>query len=288
MQRQKTDLQKLGSRIHTIRGRPDQIPDASIIIPVNAQGDLDNVLHVITDIARYDGENSLEILIVVNNYAPDKTPDVQRHKDLGINVLTIPNVRRQGEIVSFTARVPGVRAASSENTILFDADCKLIDPTLLIDWYIREMKAGAALAYTHVDYFALNPGLIVKLRVFLHHASRWIKRVLLRIPTARGSSYAVNRTIFLQAYESDMLADELNVGPVIKSMGHKIAYTQAREMRVLTSGRMFKGGWVELFKYFRYRLRYNLKMLPVGRDTRKRTNRHKAPIRRYVNNEPID
>lgn len=288
MQNHEIDLQELGSKVKTIRGNSAQAPDASVVIPVNAQGDLDNVFHVISDVARYNGKNHIEIVIVVNNYEPDEVPNVQRHLDLGLQVLTIPNVRREGEVVSFTARVPGVRAASSENAILFDADCKLVNPTRLIDWYIHEMKAGAALAYTHVDYFDLDPGLVVKLRVFIHHASRWVKRVLLRIPTARGSSYAVNRTIFLQAYDKDMLADELNVGPVVKAMGHKIAYTHAKDLRVLTSGRMFKGGLVELFKYFRYRLRYNLKMLPVGEDTRKRTDRHKAPVRKYINNRPVD
>lgn len=288
MQNHEIDLVELGSKVKAIRGDLALAPDASIVIPVNAQGDLDNVFHVISDVARYNGKNHIEIVIVVNNYEPDEAPDVQRHVDLGLKVLTIPNVRREGEVVSFTARVPGVRAASSENAILFDADCKLVNPTRLIDWYIHEMKSGAALAYTHVDYFDLDPGLVVKLRVFIHHASRWVKRVLFRIPTARGSSYAVNRTIFLQAYDKDMLADELNVGPVVKAMGHKIAYTHAKDLRVLTSGRMFKGGLVELFKYFRYRLRYNLKMLPVGEDTRKRTDRHKAPVRKYINNRPVD
>lgn len=288
MQRQSIDLLKLGSTIREIRGNPDDIPDASIIIPVNAQGDLDNVLHMISDIARYNGSHHLELVIVVNNYEPDQPPNVQRHIDLGLKVLMIPNVRREGEVVSFTARVPGVRAAASENAILFDADCKLVSPTDLIDWFIRELNAGAALAYTHVDYFDLEPGLVVRMRVFIHHASRWVKRVLLRIPTARGSSYAVNRSVFLEAYDRDMLADELNVGPVVKSLGHKIAYTQAKNLRVLTSGRMFKGGWVTLFKYFRYRLRYNLRMIPVGEDTRKRSDRHKAPVRRYINNRPVD
>jgi hypothetical protein len=288
MQNHEINMLELGAKVKTIRGDLALAPDASIVIPVNAQGDLDNVFHVISDVARYSGKNHIEIVIVVNNYEPDEAPDVQRHINLGLKVLTIPNVRREGEVVSFTARVPGVRAASSENAILFDADCKLVNPTQLIDWYIHEMKAGAALAYTHVDYFDLDPGGVVKLRVFIHHASRWVKRVLLRIPTARGSSYAVNRTIFLEAYDRDMLADELNVGPVVKAMGHKIAYTHAKDLRVLTSGRMFKGGLVELFKYFRYRLRYNLKMLPVGEDTRKRTDRHKAPVRKYINNRPVD
>jgi hypothetical protein len=288
MQRPDINLLELGSKVKALRGNPNQIPDASVIVPVNAQGDLDNVFRVISDVAQYNGNNCIEIVIVVNNYEEEEPPDVRRHTDLGLTVLMIPNVRREGEVVSFTARVPGVRAAASENAILFDADCKLVNATDLIDWFIRELNAGATLAYTHVDYFDLDPGFIVQLRVFIHHASRWVKRVIFRIPIARGSSYAVNRTIFLEAYDKDMLADELNVGPVVKAMGHKIAYTQARNLRVLTSGRMFKGGWVQLFKYFRYRLRYNLKMLPVGEDTRKRTDRHKAPVRKYVNNRPVD
>lgn len=288
MHSQKIDLPQLELKIRAMRGNTAETPDASVVIPVNAQGDLDNVFHVISDMARYSGKNRIEIVIVVNNYEPDQTPDVKRHVELGLNVLTIPNVRREGEVVSFTARVPGIRAAASENVILFDADCKLVSPTDLIDWFIRELNAGAALAYTHVDYFDLNPGFVVKMRVFIHHASRWVKRVIFRIPTARGSSYAVNRTVFLEAYDRDMLADELNVGPVVKAMGRKIAYTHAKHLRVLTSGRMFKSGWISLFKYFRYRLRYNLKMIPVGEDTRKRSDRHNAPVRRYINNRPVD
>ncbi len=278
----------LRQRIRQMRGDPNRTPDGSIVVPVNAQGDLENVLRLIANIAEYQGNNCVEIVIVVNNYAPDDPPDVQRHDELGLKVITIPNVRRKGEVVSFTARIPGIRKAASDNLLLFDADCKLVSPTDLIDWYINQLKSGVALAYTHVDFYDLLPYPAVYTQVIVHHVSRWIKRVVFRVPVARGSSYAVNRTMLLQAYDSDMLADDMNVGPTIKAMGGKIAYTGARKLRVLTSGRMFRGGWIKLLKYFRYRLRYNLKMLPVGTDARERTDRHNTPVRRYVGNKPQD
>jgi hypothetical protein len=288
MNEQDIDLVTLGQRVRELRGDTSRPPDGSIVIPVNAQGDLDNVFRLIDDVTKYGGANHIEIVIVVNNYEPEEPPDVQRHKNLGVKVLTIPNVRRKGEVVSFTARIPGIREAGSDNLLLFDADCQLVSPTDLIDWYIAQLKSGAVLAYTHVDYYDVLPDITVRVQLFVHHTSRWIKRVIFRIPVARGSSYAVNRIILLKAYDQNMLADDMNVGPTIKALGGKIVFTNAINLRVLTSGRMFRGGWIELLKYFRYRLRYNLKMLPVGTDATERTDRHMNPVRKYIDNKPQD
>ena len=62
------DLRKLGNQISRLRGEKSVQPDISIVIPVNAQGDLKNVLKVLSDIAEYTGTYILEVILVINNY----------------------------------------------------------------------------------------------------------------------------------------------------------------------------------------------------------------------------
>ena len=79
----------------------------------------------------------------------------------------------------------------------------------------------------------------------------------------------------------------MNVGPSVKSIGVKVDYNSKKEMVVMTSGRMFSGGWYKLFKYLLYRLRYNIRVLPVRADAKSHTNREDDPVRRYINNKPV-
>ena len=120
-----------------------------------------------------------------------------------------------------------------------------------------------------------------------HHGSRWVKRVLLRIPTIRGSNYAVDRDLFLGLYERGMLAEDMNVGPAMHKFSGPIPYSGDLRHVVLTSGRMFRGGWRKLSRYLLYRLRSNLRVIPVHEDAASRTGREHEPVRRYVDNEPV-
>jgi hypothetical protein len=58
-------------------------------------------------------------------------------------------------------------------------------------------------------------------------------------------------------------------------------------MAVLTSGRMFAGGWRKLWRYLRYRLRYNVRVLPVRPGVAARTGREHDPVREYRANRPV-
>ncbi len=146
------ELCQLRGQILKLRGDPASNPDASIVIPVNAQGDLENVLHLLGDIARYTGPYSLEMILVINNFPPNEPPvQVDTYGSLGPKIVSIPNIRKPGEAPGFTARIPGARAALSENTIFFDADCRIPNPTALLDWYIRQFRSGTHAAYTRVE-----------------------------------------------------------------------------------------------------------------------------------------
>jgi hypothetical protein len=180
-----------------------------------------------------------------------------------------------------------VRAADSDICLLFDADCRIPDPTSLIDWYVERFRAGAHAAYTHVAYYDLVPRWSVYTRVAVHHAARWFKRAVLRIPTTRGSNYAVKRSTMIALYDSGMLADEMNVGPTMKAHAGRVAYSGSKRLAVLTSGRMFSGGWIGLARYLIYRLKYNLRVLPVRPGVARHTGRENDPIRRYVDNRPV-
>ncbi|MBW2269413.1 MAG: glycosyltransferase [Deltaproteobacteria bacterium] len=285
---QNVDLARIRRLFGTAPAGAEAPPGVSIIIPVNAQGDLENVLHVIDDIARYEGRHSLEMLLVVNNFEEGQPPAeaVAQYRDLGLRVVAVPSVRRRGEAIGFSARVLGICEASSEQVLLFDADCRIPDATGLIDWYMEQLDQGADCAYTHVAYYDYEPAWDLRLHFALHHLARWVKRVLMRIPTTRGSNYAVRRTPMLEFYDAGLLADEMNTGPAFKRAGRRVAYSGASRLRVYTSGRMFKRGLLRKLPYYKYRFLYNLRVLPGGPGVRERSGREKDPVRRYTDNRP--
>jgi len=263
------------------RGDLKRLPDASIVIPVNAQGDFVTVLGVLADIAVYRGAHTFEVILAVNNYPADEVPqEIEVFRSMGVMVAATPSVRRPEEAVCFSARMTGVQAAHTDFLLLFDADCRIPYATALIDWYIDRLHHETGLAYTHVAYFDLKKDLSVYARIAAHHGARWVKRQLLHIPTTRGGNYAANRTKMLEYYNRKMLSDDLNVGPAFKANGQTIAYSGKRQLAVMTSGRVFSGGWHKLVRYLLYRLRYNLKMLPVGTDVTNRLHRGDNNVRK--------
>jgi hypothetical protein len=84
----------------------------------------------------------------------------------------------------------------------------------------------------------------------------------------------------LSFYGQKLLSDDLNVGPTFKAKGFRIDYSGSRELVVLTSGRMFSASWLRVIRYLLYRLRYNLKMLPVGQDVTERIHRGSDNVRK--------
>ena len=239
-------------------------PDASIVVPVDARGDLTTVLTLVEDLARYAGAHSLEFVLVINNYPPERPPgEIARYRELGFRVVAVPDAWVQGHVVSFAARIPGARAARSECLVHFDADCRVPNPTQLVDWYVTQLTTGAHAAYTRVAYHELRRSLSVRTRIAVHHGARWVKRRLLGVPTLRGSNYAIRRTTFLELYDEGFLSDDFNVGFAVKRHGLTIRYSGARNLTVLTSGRRFKGGWRKLGRYLVYRLVYNVRALRV-------------------------
>jgi len=250
------DLQRLRGDSHTP-------PHASIVIPVNAQKDLSSVLSLAFDLAGYQGSQPLEIILVVNNYPENNPPEeIQTYQQLGFKVLGIEKVTYRGG-VALAARIPGIELAQSESILLFDADCRIPNPTALLDWYIDQLNSGADLAYTHVDYFDLPAGLVIKIRMAIHHASRWYKRALLGIPTSRGSNYAMKRKLILELFAQERVHYDIQIGPLVKSLGKRVIYSGAKEHVVLTSGRFFSNSWKELFAYLIWRIGYYLRVKPT-------------------------
>jgi hypothetical protein len=204
-----------------------------------------------------------------------------------VRVLAVPSVREPGVAVALSARVAGMRAVGSPYAIHLDADCRVPDPTSLLDWYVERLHSGDGVAYTCVRYHSVRRRSSVYARIAVHHAARWGKRVILRIPTTRGSSYAVHVPTFLRLHAEGLVADEMNVGPAARSRGVRVVYSGDRRMVVRTSGRMFAGGWRKLGRYLRYRLRYNLRVLPVRPGVAARTGREADPVRVYRANRPV-
>ena len=243
-----------------LRGDPAIHPRASIVIPVNAQKDLENILRLASEISRYEGVNTLELILVVNNFPPDHPPtELKIYRKIGFSVIAIPQIEHKGE-VAIAARIPGIKMAKSEFILLFDADCKIPNPSALIDWYVSQLEKGADLAYTHVGYMDLPAGFSVKVRMFIHHTSRWFRRSVLGIPTTRGSNYGIKRKLMLDLFSQGRLHYDILVGPMVRSKGGRIAYSDSKDLIVYTSGRFFSGSWKELFSYLIWRVGYYLRV----------------------------
>jgi hypothetical protein len=254
---------QLRDKISQMRGDPALPPEASIVIPVNAQQDLVPLQRVLSDLTRYSGSRRIEIILVINNFPVDEPPDAIRgYEQAGFQVIGIPHIIHHGGI-AMAARIPGVKLAHSQNVLLFDADVLIPYPDALLDWYMERLQEGCDLAYTHVDYTDLPSGISVKVRMFVHHASRWIKRNLLRIPTSRGSNYAIRRNLMLDLFEQGRIPYDIHVGPVVKFMGGRIAYSGVKELEVLTSGRFFDPGWKVLLAYLVWRTGYYFRILKM-------------------------
>ena len=73
------------------------LPDASIIIPVNAKEHLEKVFRILDDIASYRGQHVFEVILVVNNYPPDQPPpQIEQYRSRNLHVIAIPNTHRPG------------------------------------------------------------------------------------------------------------------------------------------------------------------------------------------------
>jgi len=243
-------------------GALDRQIQASIIVPVNAQGDILTVLHLMEDLQAYGGPYSSELVLVINNYASDAPPvEIEHLRLAGVQVVAEPDAHRPGEVVIISARALGVREAHSSITIHFDADCHIPHPTTLLNWYIEQLREKASLAYSHVSFYDLRKDPSVRIKIAFHHFVRFVKRALLKIPTTRGSNYAIRRELFLKLYQEGKISVDLQVGPAAKKEGAKIVYSADKSLYVFTSGRRFKGGWRKLPGYAIKRLIYNIRSL---------------------------
>ncbi len=250
-------------RVRALRGDASRAPDGSIIIPVNAQADVERVWTLINDLLFYQGRSTFEIIVMVNNYRPDDPPVLDPFHQAGVRVVSCPDVRIPGIRVAVTARVHGARVAASSLTIHIDADCRVPNPTALLDWYVEQFAAGVSAAYTPVNFCDLSDDSATRARVAIHHLTRWFKRRVLGVPTIRGSNFAIDRELFIELFDAGYLPADFSIGPVLRARGMPVAYSNSPHLAVLTSGRYFERGWRELVRYLIYRLRYNVRMLRV-------------------------
>ena len=259
-----TNLNVLREQMMRLRGDMERSPDVAIVIPVNAKGDLRAVLKPLSDIIHYTGQNTVEIILVINNFPADNPPpEIEEFRNQGVRVVAAPSARRPGEVVILSARALGVRAAEASVTVHFDADNHIVDINALLDWYVQCLKSGAQLAYSHVDFLDVRNIPSIRAKIAIHHALRWGKRNLLGIPTTLGCNCAIDRSLYLRLYDAGKLSVDLQLGPTAKLAGARIVYSGRPNLTVYTSGRTFRGGWARLFRMLRYRLRYNLRVLPT-------------------------
>jgi hypothetical protein len=247
---------------HTPVPAVPNIVDVAIVVPVNAESDLDEARQLLEDLTAYHGAHTLDLVFVVNNFSPSRAPDgLAALEQGGARVLAVPNLRKEGYSIGIAARAYGLRHTRADQAILLDADCRVPNPTELVDWYVDQLRGGASAAYTRVSHHGLSAARSVRVRVWMHHTARWLKRTLLRIPTLRGSNYAVRTAEFLRLFDEGRIRHDINVGPAMKSAGGRIAYTGRRELTVLTSGRFLRPGWGRLLRYLPKRIGYNVRLM---------------------------
>jgi len=257
------DLEELKDSMARLRGDLSRHAHASIVVPVNAAKDLTNIFNLLSDLGTYHGQKRIEVILVVNNFAAEELPqEIEIYQEVGANVVAIPRVEYVGG-VALAARIPGIRLATSQLILLFDADCRIPDADALLRWYMAQFEQGYDLAYTHVEYTELQPDISIKARVWVHHASRWFRRTILRVPTSRGSNYAIRKQLILDLFTSGRITYDIHVGPAVKSVRGKIAYSGAKELRVFTSGRFFERGWGVLLTYLIWRTGYYRRVFKI-------------------------
>ena len=163
-----------------------------------------------------------------------------------------------------SARALGVQAARASATLHLDADCRVPNVTELLNWTIGSLHSGFRVAYTDVGFYDLRPLLSVRARTTIHHTARFVKRHVLRLPTTRGSNYAIDRSLFLELHDAGKLSVDLQIGPAAKRAGARVTYSGRPGVTVLTSGRRLRGGWLKIMRHFSCRLRYNAKVISAA------------------------
>ena len=267
----------------TSPGRMDPSPPGmTVIIPVNAQVDLATVDRLLDDLQPWMAQDAGQVLLVINNFVGDEPPGVAELRARGTTVIMEPRlVVRHGEVPPVAARAIGARQSGSGLLVHLDADVRVSDSPALMRWYRHQYAEGFHVAATAVDFHEVPPGVSIRARIAAHRTARWVKRVVFRTPVTRGSNYATDRDLFLAAYERGMIADELNVGPALVALGARYAYSGDPNLRVLTSARRLRGGWLRLVRYLAYRLAYNVRALPVDDRAAERTRRSRDPRGRW-------
>ncbi len=261
-----------------------QQPDLAIVIPVNAQGDLDNVLLLLQDISDYSGANRFQIILVVNNY-PVETPPVNhisRYRAAGVEILELPELTGHAGIPpGLKARMAALDFVKCRAAVFFDADCRMPHPTVCLDWYAEAFKDPLTqLAYTKIAYFNWPPGVGMWLWLRVHYLWRWTKRNVLRIPTPQGASYAMDRKVKKELYDGGYLADETAIGRLAQSFSHKTVYNGSRPCRILTDARMYENAKpLRMFTVYAWRrIRINIASMMVRNDSAEHTGReHDEP-----------
>ena len=88
---QTESLEAIRRGVKRMRGDPTVQPDASIVVPVNAQADLENVLDIVGDVSRYEGSRTFEVVLVINNYPADAPPrELGAYAAAGMRTVGIP------------------------------------------------------------------------------------------------------------------------------------------------------------------------------------------------------
>jgi hypothetical protein len=256
--------EELRRHMQRLRGTAEADPNASLIVPISARSGFSLIQGLIGDLARYRGSYTLEIILMVAASLAGSAPEEIEHlRGLGLQVIAAPEGGQNWEAVQLEARAQGVEAARAGITLHFSPDARLPDATALIDWYIQSLYSVYQLAYSQISYYGLPDGMNTRLSLALVDTFRKVKRVLLGVPTTRGSNYAINRHLFLKLYESGKLTVDLPVGLAVRLAEARSRYSSERRLQVYLSAHKYSPqSLLNLHRILR-RLRYNLRAIPL-------------------------
>lgn len=262
-------------------------PSLAIVIPVNAKGDLNNVLLLLQDISKYAGKNRFQVILVVNNYPPEAPPSdfLDLYRAAGAEVLALPVlVGHAGIPPGLKARMAALQTVQCRAAVFFDADCRIPHPTKCLDWYAHAFTdPSTKLAYTRIAYFNWPSGVGMWLWLRVHYLWRWTKRNLLRVPTPQGASYAMDQKLKCQLYEQGYLADETAIGRLAQSFKHKTVYNGSRSCQITTDARMYENAKpLRMFTIYAWRrIRINVASFIIRQDSAEHTGRENDQPHHY-------
>ena len=209
-------------------------PDLSIVVEFAWGTDPADMRMLLEDIEHYGGPYQLETILVVDGLADGRGAEacMDLERD-GVVVLAAQGAPRQHrDNTALERRMAGIGAAHADYVVTFDANVRIPNPTVLLNWCVHALLHGAAAAYPQVGRRASDADLSGRTSIS-DLLCRWLDRVVLRGPPARRNNYAARRDTLLDFHELCLRGQDEGLGAMLERAGRRVACATVGEVQVL-------------------------------------------------------